>query len=227
VQIYNTLSRKKEDFQPINPGQVKMYVCGPTVYDFLHVGNFFGSVVFNLLRNWLQQAGFEVTYVYNFTDVDDKIIQRANEQGIDPQELAEKFIGEFWEDFNGLKLKPHSHNPRVTQHMDEIIDMVKSLVDQDKAYEVKGEVFYSVKSFANYGQLSGRNPDELEAGARVEVNPNKKDPADFTLWKPSKPGEPEWDSPWGKGRPGWHIECSAMNKAILGEEIDIHGGGPV
>lgn len=225
LTVYNTLSKNKETFKPIEEGKVKMYVCGPTVYDYLHIGNFRGAIFFNLVRNWLEEIGNEVTYVYNYTDVDDKIIKRANERGIEPGELTAEFIKAFEEDYARLRLRPHSKNPRVTEHMDDIIELVKGLVDNEKAYVVDGEVFFAIDRFKTYGQLSGKKLDELEAGQRVEVDDRKKNPGDFVLWKPAKPGEPSWDSPWGKGRPGWHIECSAMIKALLGESIDIHGGG--
>ncbi len=225
LTVYNTLSKTKEKFQTIEEGKVKMYVCGPTVYDYLHIGNFRGAIFFNLVRNWLEELGNEVTYVYNYTDVDDKIIKRANERGIEPGELTAEFIKAFEEDYSRLRLRPHSKNPRVTEHMDDIVDLVKGLVDNGKAYVVDGEVFFSIDEFKTYGQLSGKKLDELEAGQRVEVDNRKKNPGDFVLWKPAKEGEPYWDSPWGKGRPGWHIECSAMIKALLGESIDIHGGG--
>ncbi|MBC97183.1 MAG: cysteine--tRNA ligase [Halobacteriovoraceae bacterium] len=225
LTLYNTLSKTKEKFESIEQGHVKMYVCGPTVYDYLHIGNFRGAIFFNLVRNWLEESGHKVTYVYNYTDVDDKIIERANERGIEPGELTAEFIKAFEEDYARLKLRPQSKNPRVTEHMDDIIDLVKGLVDKEKAYVVDGEVFFSIDNFPSYGQLSGKKLDELEAGQRVDVDERKRNPGDFVLWKPAKEGEPSWESPWGAGRPGWHIECSAMIKAILGESIDIHGGG--
>jgi cysteinyl-tRNA synthetase len=225
LHIYNTMSRKKEKFEPLTPGGVKMYVCGPTVYDYLHIGNFVGAIVFNMVRNWLEHLGYDVTYVYNYTDVDDKIIKRANDEGCKPEEIAEKYIAEFQKDFQALGLKAHSHNPRVTEHMDDIIKMVESLIEKGRAYVSGGDVLYSIEAFEDYGKLSGKNLDELMAGARVEVAEHKQNPMDFALWKAAKPGEPYWESPWGNGRPGWHIECSAMSKALLGEQIDIHGGG--
>lgn len=225
LKIYNTLGREKQVFETLEPGKVKMYCCGPTVYDFLHVGNFRGAVFYNFLRHWLEKLGYEVNFVYNFTDVDDKILKRASDEGVAPNEISEKYIEEFKKDFAALKLTPHTHNPRVTHHMEAIIEVVKTLIDEGKAYEVNGEVLYAVKSFDEYGKLSGRNTDELLSGARVEVDEKKKDPLDFALWKPAKKGEQGWDSPWGPGRPGWHIECSAMTKAVLGDQIDIHGGG--
>jgi len=225
LTVYNTLSKAKEKFVTIEPGIVKMYVCGPTVYDYLHIGNFRGAIFFNLVRNWLEELGNEVTYIYNYTDVDDKIIERANERGIEPSELTAEFIKAFEEDYARLRLRPQTKNPRVTEHMDDIVELVKGLVEKDKAYVVDGEVFFAIDNFSTYGQLSGKKLDELEAGQRVDVDTRKKNPGDFVLWKPAKEGEPSWDSPWGKGRPGWHIECSAMIKALLGDSIDIHGGG--
>jgi cysteinyl-tRNA synthetase len=225
LQVYNTLTKNKEKFIPNQAGQVKMYVCGPTVYDFLHIGNFRGPIFFNLVRNWLSASGYQVTYVYNYTDVDDKIIQRANQEGVDSRDISERFIAEFEKDFNSLKLRKHDHNPRVTDYIPQIIKFVDDLIKNQKAYVIDGEVFYAIDSFKPYGNLSGKKLDELEAGQRVEVDQRKKNPFDFVLWKPSKAGEPSWDSPWGKGRPGWHIECSAMIQTILGDTIDIHGGG--
>jgi cysteinyl-tRNA synthetase len=223
--VYNSLSRKKEEFIPLEAGKVRMYCCGPTVYGLLHVGNFRGAIFYNLVRNWLEQIGYQVTYVYNFTDVDDKIIDRAQQEKVSCTEISEKYIAEFKKDFGALKLRAHTVNPKVTQYMDSIKDFVSELVKKDHAYEVEGEVLYSIKSFPEYGKLSGRNPDDMIAGSRVEVDRKKRDPLDFALWKPSKPGEPFWESPWGPGRPGWHIECSAMARSILGDQIDIHGGG--
>lgn len=222
--VYNTLSKTKEPFKTIEEGKVRMYVCGPTVYDYLHIGNFRGAIFFNLVRNWLEKSGLEVTYVYNYTDVDDKIIKRANEEGVESGEISEVYIKAFEEDYARLKLRPHSKNPRVTEHMDDIIKLVEGIIEAGKGYVIDGEVFFSIDNFESYGKLSGKKLDELEAGQRVEVDQRKKNPMDFVLWKPAKPGEPSWDSPWGKGRPGWHIECSAMIRALLGESIDIHGG---
>ncbi len=225
LQIHNSQSKQLEDFVSIEPGKVKMYVCGPTVYNFLHVGNFRGPVVFNMVRNWLEYLNYKVTYALNFTDVDDKIIKRAQELGLTPSEVSEKYIAEYKKDFADLKLRPHDFNPKVTEHMDGIVEMVKNLIDNKKAYEVQGDVMYSIDSFPEYGKLSGRNPDDLKAGARVEVDEKKHHPGDFALWKAAKSGEISWNSPWGPGRPGWHIECSAMIHKIFGEQIDIHGGG--
>lgn len=225
IQVYNTLTGKKEEFKPLEDGKVKMYVCGPTVYDFLHVGNFRGPIFFNVVRNWLEKSGFEVTYVYNYTDVDDKIIQRANAESREASEVAETYIKEFEKDYQSLKLRPHSKNPRVTEHMQDIIDLVSDLISKDKAYEVDGDVYFSVTDFEGYGKLSHKNLDDLESGHRIETNEKKRHVSDFALWKKAKEGEPSWPSPWSDGRPGWHIECSAMIRALLGEQIDIHGGG--
>lgn len=219
------MSRKLEPFEPIKPPQVKMYCCGPTVYDFLHVGNFRGAVFYNLLRNHLENLGYEVNYVYNFTDIDDKIIKRANDEGVTPAEISTKYIDEFKTDFNALKLRPHSINPKVTESIPSVIEVIEDLIKNEKAYAVDGEVFYAIDQFEDYGKLSHRKPDELLEGTRKEVDGKKKSPLDFTLWKPAKPDEQSFDSPWGKGRPGWHIECTAMIRKHLGTEIDIHGGG--
>lgn len=223
--IYNSLSGKKEKFIPIKENEVKMYLCGPTVYDFLHIGNFRGAITFNLIRNWLEYNGNKVTFVYNYTDVDDKIIKRAIDQGVETSVITEKYIKEFEKDFNNLGLKKHEFNPRVSEFMPEIISMIETIIKNGKAYVIEGEVFFSIDSFKGYGKLSKKKLDQLEIGQRVEVDKRKKNPHDFVLWKPAKKGEPSWDSPWGGGRPGWHIECSAMVKALLGESIDIHGGG--
>lgn len=225
LKVYNTLTKKKEDFTTIEEGKVRMYVCGPTVYDFLHIGNFFGAIFFNAARNWMEKLGYEVTYVYNYTDVDDKIINRANEEGVEAVEIAEKYIEEFRKDYECLKLKPQTFNPRVSEHMGDIIGFIKILVEKGHAYEVEGDVYFSVPSFKEYGKLSNKNLDDMESGYRIEVDERKKHAADFALWKRAKEGEPSWESPWSAGRPGWHIECSAMAKALLGDTIDIHGGG--
>jgi cysteinyl-tRNA synthetase len=225
LQLYNTLTKTKEPFKPIEEGKVKIYLCGPTVYDLLHIGNFRGAIFFNLLRNWMEHSGLDVTFAYNYTDVDDKIIKKANEEGVESTVISERFIAEFEKDFNRLGLRKHDHNPKVTEFMPQIIKFVEDLVEKGKAYVIDGEVFYSIDSFEGYGKLSGKKLDDLEAGQRVEVDQRKKNPFDFVLWKPSKDGEPSWDSPWGGGRPGWHIECSAMIQSILGDTIDIHGGG--
>ncbi len=225
LTIYNTLTKKKEEFKPLQAPNVKIYVCGPTVYDFLHIGNFRGPVFFNLVRNWLERLGFKVTYILNYTDVDDKIIQRANKESTTQDAIANRYIAEYRKDFEILGLRPHDRNPRVTEFMSEIITTIEKLVMNKKAYVVDGDVWCSVESIKGYGKLSGKDLEGLIAGHRVEVGEKKKSPADFALWKKAKEGEPFWDSPWGKGRPGWHIECTAMSQAILGDTIDIHGGG--
>lgn len=226
LKIYSTAAKEKETFVPLEPGHVKMYVCGPTVYNYLHVGNFRGPIFFNLVRNWLESLGYKVTFAYNYTDVDDRIIDRANKEGVSSLEISEKYISEFKKDFARLKLRPHTYNPKVTETMGPIVDLVKTLIERGKAYVAPdGEVLYSVRSFEGYGKLSHKNIDDLQAGARVEVDQKKRDPMDFSLWKPAKPGEPTWPSPWCDGRPGWHIECSAMIHSLLGDSIDIHGGG--
>jgi len=219
------MSKDRKEFVPIEEGKVKLYLCGPTVYGLLHIGNFRGPIVFNLVRNWLEKSGYQVEFIYNYTDVDDKIIGKAIDESVEASVISERYIKEFEKDFSRLGLTPHSRNPKVTDFMDQIIKFVEDLINSEKAYVVDGEVFYSIDKFSNYGKLSGKKLDDLEAGSRVEVDDRKRNPADFVLWKPSKEGEPYWDSPWGAGRPGWHIECSAMIQEILGETIDIHGGG--
>ena len=225
LQIFNTLTRKKEEFVPLKEKQIGMYVCGVTVYDYCHVGHARAAIVFDTFYRYFQYLGYDVNFVRNFTDIDDKIINRANEEGIDWQEVNRKYIAAFYEDMGQLNIASPTEEPKATDHIPEMLDMIQSLVDQDKAYESQGDVFYSIKSFKDYGCLSGKNIDDLQSGARVEVNETKRDPMDFALWKKSKPGEPSWDSPWGPGRPGWHIECSAMSKKYLGDTFDIHGGG--
>ena len=203
-----------------------MYVCGPTVYGLLHVGNFRGPIFFNFVRNWLEKSGYKVEFAYNYTDVDDKIIDRANKEGVTAEEISEKYIGEFQKDFQALRLRPHTYNPKVTETMGPIVEIVGRLIEKKKAYVANdGEVLYSVRSFDDYGKLSKKNLDDLQSGARVDIDPKKRDPLDFALWKPAKPGEPKWSSPWCDGRPGWHIECSAMVESIFGDSVDIHGGG--
>jgi len=220
------MTQKIEEFKPLVPGEVKIYCCGPTVYGLLHVGNFRGAVFYNFLRNFLEFSGYKVKFVYNFTDVDDKIIARAKEEGIDAKSLAEKYIQEFWQDFKRLGLKPHSVNPKVTETMQEIISAVQKLIDKGYAYVTEGgDVYYSIRAFSGYGKLSNRKIEELQKGVRIAPDERKKEPLDFALWKSAKPDEPSWESPWGRGRPGWHIECSAMIHKHLGDQIDIHGGG--
>jgi len=225
LRVYNTLGRKKENFEPIEPGKVRMYVCGPTVYDSCHIGHARSVVVFDVIVRYLEAAGCAVTYVRNFTDVDDKIIKRANEMGIGTAQLAEKFIAEFYRDMDALNIRRATVEPRATEHIDAIIRVIERLYAKGLAYVVDGDVYFSVADFADYGKLSGRKLEDMEAGARVDVDDRKRNPFDFALWKSAKPGEPSWESPWGKGRPGWHIECSAMSGVFLGESFDIHGGG--
>ena len=226
MQIYNTMTRKKEELRPQVPGQVSIYACGPTVYDFFHIGNARSFVVFDTLRRYLEYRGYQVTYVQNFTDVDDKLIRRANSEGTTVPAVAERFIKEFYTDTDALGIERASANPRATEHIGDIIDLVQTLISRGHAYAAdNGDVNFAVRSYPAYGKLSGQNVDDLENGARVSPTEQKRDPLDFALWKGAKPGEPSWDSPWGKGRPGWHIECSAMSMSILGESFDIHGGG--
>jgi len=225
MKIYNTLTRQKETFTPINENTVKMYTCGQTVYNDIHMGNARFYVAFDAIRRYLEYRGYNVKFVQNFTDIDDKTIQRANEEGISTVELAEKYIASTLADLTALNVKHATINPRVTAEMPEIIAMIEQLIASGHAYEVDGTVYYAVNSFPDYGKLSKKNIDDLEAGARIEVEAAKNNPMDFVLWKPAKPGEPSWESPWGSGRPGWHIECSAMVRKYLGDTIDIHGGG--
>lgn len=226
LQIHNTITREKEDFKPITEGKIGMYVCGVTVYDLCHIGHARTFVNFDMIVRYLRYSGYDVTYVRNITDIDDKIIKRANEKNMSAKELAEKFIAEMYVDFDKLNIKRPDIEPRATEHMNEIIEMTQRLIDRNHAYVAdNGDVMFSIDSFSKYGRLSGQKLEELNAGARVEVEQSKRNPFDFVLWKMSKEGEPYWDSPWGKGRPGWHIECSAMNQKILGTKFDIHGGG--
>lgn len=223
--VYNTLTGKKEVFTPIKENKVSMYVCGPTTYNFIHLGNARPLVAFDTVRRYLEYRGYEVEFIQNFTDVDDKIIKRSQEEKISPNELAANYIREYYEDADALGVKRATVHPKVSEHMQEIIDFVKALQEKNFAYEVEGDVYFDVQSFADYGKLSGRSLDDMQAGARVEVDARKKDPADFALWKKAKEGEPNWTSPWGQGRPGWHIECSAMSYKYLGATFDIHAGG--
>jgi cysteinyl-tRNA synthetase len=225
LRIYNTLKGTKEKFEPIEEGKVKIYICGPTVYDSCHIGHGRAVVVFDVIVRYMEAIGYDVTYIRNFTDVDDKIINRGNETGKHFLEISEKYIKEFHEDMDALNVRRATKEPRATEHIDDIIDLVQLLIDKDKAYAVDGDVYFSVDSYKEYGKLSGRNVEDMQAGARIEIDERKKNPADFALWKSAKPEEPFWESPWGKGRPGWHIECSAMSYKLLGETFDIHGGG--
>ncbi|UHD15522.1 cysteine--tRNA ligase [Thiocapsa bogorovii] len=226
LQIHNSLTRRKEPFQPIEPGKVRMYVCGMTVYDYCHLGHARVMVVFDVVYRYLRALGYEVIYIRNITDIDDKIIRRAAEAGEPMQALTDRFIQAMHEDSDALGILPPTDEPRATAHMDEILAMIETLIEKGLAYVAEnGDVYYAVARFAGYGKLSGKDPQDLRAGARVEVDEAKRDPLDFALWKSAKPGEPAWDSPWGPGRPGWHIECSAMSTCALGHHFDIHGGG--
>ena len=225
MQIYNSQTRKKEEFVPLHPGKVGIYACGPTVYDYFHIGNARPFITFDVLRRYFEHRGYEVTFVQNFTDIDDKMIKRANKEGITVKELGDRFIKEYYQDAKSLGIRPATVHPRATEHIGEIIRLVKTLQDKGYAYEVNGDVYFDVEKDKGYGKLSGQNLEDLEAGARIDVDDVKRNPADFALWKAQKPGEPAWDSPWGKGRPGWHIECSAMSMKYLGETFDIHCGG--
>lgn len=225
IKIYNTLTRSKETFETLQPGKVSMYVCGPTVYDKAHVGHAMSVLVFDIIRRYLEYRGYEVRHAMNYTDVDDKIIQRANIEDIDPYDLAERYIHEFREHLEDLNIVPATVYPRATEEIGSIIEMVQGLIEKDHAYESDGDVYFFVSSNEDYGKLSGRKLEDMQSGFRIDVDERKETPMDFALWKASKPGEPAWESPWGMGRPGWHIECSAMSYRHLGEQIDIHGGG--
>ena len=225
MKLYNTLSRKKEEFVSIEPGKVKMYSCGPTVYDYFHIGNARPFIMFDVLRRYLEYKGYEVTFVQNFTDIDDKVINRANKDGVGFSDVAERFIREYYVDAEGLGIKKATYHPRATENIDAIIDIISTLEKKGLAYEAGGDVYFRARAFEGYGKLSHQPIDELESGARIAVGEQKEDPIDFALWKAAKPGEPSWSSPWGEGRPGWHIECSAMSRRYLGETIDIHSGG--
>ena len=225
IRVYNTLTGKKEEFVPIREGKVGMYVCGVTVYDLCHVGHARSAIIFDMIYRYLQYRGYEATFVRNFTDIDDKIINRANQEGTDYKTIAERYIREFEVDMGGLGLEKATIEPRATDHIPEMIRLISTLVENGYAYQGGDDVFYSVERFKDYGKLSKRNLEEMQAGARVEIDEKKRNPLDFVLWKGSKPGEPFWESPWGKGRPGWHIECSVMSMKYLGETFDIHGGG--
>lgn len=225
MKIFNTMSRRKEEFIPVDPNEVKIYACGPTVYNFIHIGNARPLCVFDVLRRYLEYRGYNVKFVQNFTDVDDKIIKRANEENSTFEEISEKYIKEFWTDAHGLNFKDATVHPKATENIDEIIEIIKTLEEKGYAYAVDGDVYYRTLKFKDYGKLSHQPIDDLQSGARIAVGDKKEDPLDFALWKAAKEGETDWDSPWGKGRPGWHIECSAMNKRYLGNTIDIHCGG--
>ncbi len=225
LKLYNTLTGQEEEFEPIEEGKVRFYSCGPTVYDYFHIGNARPFIVFDALRQYLKFKGYEVEFTQNVTDLDDKIIDRAEEEGLEPDELAEKYAEAYFEDLDRLGVNEADYIPKVTEYVDHIIDHVSALVEEGYGYEVEGDVYFRVREFSDYGKLSGRSVDDLESGARVEVEDKKEDPLDFALWKSSDPEEPGWDSPWGRGRPGWHIECSVMAQTTLGDTIDIHAGG--
>ncbi|HEY6009518.1 MAG TPA: cysteine--tRNA ligase, partial [Geobacteraceae bacterium] len=225
LRVYNTMSAAKEEFVPLEPGKVRMYVCGVTVYDHCHIGHARANVVFDVIYRYLRASGFDVTYVRNYTDIDDKIINRANRDGVTYDVISERFIKEFDRDMTELGLELPTLQPKATDHIAEIIAIVQTLIDKGIAYQRGGDVYYSVEAFPGYLKLSKRNLEDMQAGARVEVDESKRHPMDFALWKEAKPGEPYWESPWGRGRPGWHIECSAMSMKYLGESFDIHGGG--
>ena len=225
MKVYNTLTRKKEELVPITPGEIKMYACGPTVYNYIHIGNARPLCIFDILRRYLEYRGYNVKFVQNFTDIDDKIIRRANEEHVDFSEISERYIKEFWTDADGLNVRHATINPKATENIDAIIQIISTLIEKGYAYEAQGDVYFSTEKFKDYGKLSHQPLEDLEAGARIMVGEVKHEPMDFAVWKAAKPGEPAWDSPWGKGRPGWHIECSAMNWRYLGDTIDIHCGG--
>lgn len=225
MKIFNTLTRQKEELIPLKEGEYKIYACGPTVYNFIHIGNARPLCVFDVLRRYLEYRGNKVNFVQNFTDIDDKIIRRANEEGLSYKEISEKYIKEFWTDAKGMNIREATTHPKATENIDEIIDICSTLIEKGFAYEANGDVYFSTKKFAQYGKLSHQPLEDLEAGARINVGEVKREPMDFALWKSAKPGEPYWESPWGHGRPGWHIECSAMVRRFLGTTIDIHCGG--
>ncbi len=225
MKIFNTLNRKKEEFVPVEPGVVRMYSCGPTVYNYFHIGNARPFIIFDTLRRFLEYSGYTVYFVQNFTDIDDKMINKANEMGITVKELADQYIEEYFKDADGLGIKRATWHPRATDNIDAIIEIVKSLEEKGYAYNVGGDVYFAAKKFSEYGKLSHQPLEDLESGARININEDKRDPMDFALWKSQKPGEPAWESPWGMGRPGWHIECSAMANKFLAKTIDIHSGG--
>ena len=225
MKLYNTLTKQKEEFVPVHEGKVGMYVCGPTVYNYIHIGNARPMIVFDTVRRYFEYKGYDVNYVSNFTDVDDKIIKKANEEGVPASEISERFIAECKKDMEGLNIEPATHNPKATEEIDGMIAMISTLIEKGYAYEKNGTVYFRTRKFKNYGQLSKKNLDDMRAGIRIAVSDEKEDAMDFVLWKPKKDGEPYWESPWSEGRPGWHIECSVMSKKYLADEIDIHAGG--
>ena len=225
MKIFNTLTRKKEEFIPLNPDEVKMYVCGPTVYNYFHIGNGRTFIIFDTIRRYLEYSGYNVKFVQNFTDIDDKMINKANEEGTTVKAIGDKYIDEYYKDADGLNIERATSNPRATEFICDIVEFVKELIEKGYAYEVSGDVYFRTKRFEGYGKLVGQNLDDLQAGARINVDERKEDAMDFAIWKSQKPGEPAWESPWGLGRPGWHIECSCMVRKLLGDTIDIHAGG--
>ncbi|MFZ7121482.1 MAG: cysteine--tRNA ligase [Eubacteriaceae bacterium] len=225
MKLYNTMNHRKDIFKPINKGEVKMYVCGPTVYNYFHIGNARPFIIFDVLRRYFEYIGYKVEYIQNFTDVDDKIINKSIEEGVNPSEISEKYITEYFKDADSLGIKRATLHPKVSENINAIIKLIEKLIEKDMAYNVDGNVYYRVLRFKKYGKLSKQEIGDLVQGARIQINNEKENPLDFALWKKEKPGEPSWESPWGKGRPGWHIECSAMSQKYLGDTIDIHGGG--
>lgn len=225
MKVYNTLTRRKEEFQPLEEGKVKMYVCGPTVYNYFHIGNARTFIIFDCIRRYMEYRGYEVNFIQNFTDIDDKMIRKAEEEGVTLKALGDYYIQQYYQDADALKIKRATYNPRATEYIEEIIQFIQDLLDRGVAYEIQGDVYFSTRKYEGYGKLSGQNLEDLQSGARIEVDSRKRDALDFALWKTAKPGEPYWMSPWGKGRPGWHIECSCMAYNLLGETIDIHAGG--
>ena len=225
MKLYNSITRKKEEFVPLTPGEIKMYVCGPTVYNYFHIGNGRTFIIFDTIRRYFEYRGYKVNYVQNFTDIDDKLIKKANEEETTVKCVGDRYIEEYYKDADGLNIKRATVNPRATEYVEEMIEFISGLIEKGYAYEVDGDVYYRTKKFENYGRLIGQNLDDLQAGARINVDERKEDPMDFALWKAKKPGEPGWKCPWGEGRPGWHIECSCMAKKLLGDTIDIHAGG--
>ena len=225
MKLYNTMNHRKEELVPIEDGKIRMYSCGPTVYNYFHIGNARPFIVFDVLRRFLEYVGYDVTFVQNFTDVDDKIINRSHEEGISAKAVADKYIDEYFKDADALGIRRADVHPRVSETIPDIIAMVQKLIDNGMAYNIDGNVYFSVDKFPAYGKLSGQNIDDLKVGARIDVNDEKHSPLDFAVWKKAKEGEPYWESPWGHGRPGWHIECSAMSQKYLGTTINIHGGG--
>ena len=225
MKLYNTMTKRKEEFIPLHEGEVRMYSCGPTVYDYFHIGNARPFIIFDVFRRYMEYKGYKVTFVQNFTDIDDKMIQRANEEEITVKELADRFIEEYFKDADGLYIRRADYHPKATEHIDDMIAFIQKLIEKGLAYQAGNDVYFDTNAFKDYGKLSGQSLEDLEIGARIEIGKAKRNPMDFALWKGQKPGEPAWDSPWGPGRPGWHIECSVMANKYLGETIDIHSGG--